>query len=71
MIDRRSWWYVGLMANDTVYYVADTDAKEGTVMWCKDRTQAMKFATRRSVGAFVERVMNGRSDIHLVNEVIL
>ena len=66
MTDKNSWWYVGLFKNDKVYYAADTDT-EGTVMWCTDRKDAVKFMSEKAVQDFVNKVMFGRTDIHLIN----
>lgn len=67
MTDKTSWWYVGLLKNDKVYYVADTDTVEGTVMWCADRKDAVKFLSEQAIGEFVTKVMHGRTDVHLIN----
>jgi len=70
MTDKTLWWFVALLKNDKLYYVADTDSEEGTVMWCPDRSDAVKFVSEKAVGEFVIKVMRGRTDIHLVNAPI-
>lgn len=67
MTDKKSWWYVGLLKNDKVYYVADIDSVEGTVMWCSDREDAVKFLSEQAIGEFVTKAMNARTDVHLVH----
>jgi len=70
MTDETLWWFVALIKNDKLYYVADADTDEGAVMWCPDRDQAVKFVNEKAVGEFVTKVLHGRSDIHLVHSTI-
>lgn len=64
------WWFVALIKNDKLYYVADADSDEGAVMWCPDREQAVKFVSEKAVGEFVTKVLHGRSDVHLVHSAV-
>ena len=70
MTDNTSWWFVALIKNDKLYYVADADSDDSAVMWCPDREQAVKFVSEKAVGDFVTKVLHGRSDIHLVHSAI-
>lgn len=62
-----SYWFIGLLKNDKLYYVADVDIDEGTVSWCDVRSAALKFRTETAVSNYVSKAMNGRTDIHLIH----
>jgi len=62
-----AYWFIGLMKNDKLYYVADTDIAEGTVMWCDVRSAALKFRTETAISNYVKQAMGGRTDVHLIH----
>lgn len=60
-----AYWFIGLLKNDKLYYVADID--EDTVMWCDIRSAALKFRTEAAVSNYVTQAMGGRTDVHLIH----
>ena len=62
-----AYWFIGLLKNDKLYYVADVDIDEGTVTWCDVRSAALKFRTEIAVSNYVTQAMGGRSDVHLIH----
>ncbi len=62
-----SYWFIGLLKNDNLYYVADTNIDEGTVLWCDVRSSALKFRTEAAISNYVKQAMNSRTDVHLIH----
>ncbi len=62
-----AYWFIGLLKNDKLYYVADVDLDEGTVLWCDSRPSALKFRTEAAVSNYVEKALSGRTDVHLIH----
>lgn len=60
-----AYWFIGLLKNEKLYYVADTD--ESTAMWCDVRSSALKFRTESAVSNYVTQAMGGRTDVHLIH----
>ena len=62
-----AFWFIGLLKNDKLYYVADVDNDNGTVLWCDSRSQALKFRTEIAVSNYVDKALHARTDIHLIH----
>ena len=60
-----AYWFIGLLKNDKLYYVADID--DSTVLWCDSRPSALKFRTEAAVSNYVEKALSGRTDVHLIH----
>ncbi len=66
MADSR--WYVTIPKNNTLYYAADVDQEENSVLWCKDADSAIAFPNEATRSQFVERYFKNRTDIKLVSQ---
>lgn len=62
-----AYWFIGLLKNDKLYYVADVDIENTTVLWCDCRPSALKFRTEAAVSNYVEKALGARSDVHLIH----
>ncbi len=59
-------WLVGKQQNSKMFYVADYDDDNNTIMWSAIKEDCIYFKTELAVHDFVHKHLNSRTDIILV-----
>jgi len=59
-------WFVGKQQNGKMFYVADYDDHNNTIMWSAVKEDCLSFQTELAVHNFVHKHLHNRTDIILV-----
>ena len=60
-------WFIGIKQNGKTFYISDFDDDNHAVLWSLKKEDGISFKTDRGVQQFVQKHLNGRTDIFLVH----
>jgi len=60
-------WFVGKSQSGKIFYVADYDNANNTVMWTVNKKDGLSFKTELTVWHFIYKHLHSRTDIILVH----
>jgi len=59
-------WFIGLEKNKKTFYVTDYDDDNNTIMWSGKKSDGISFKTERGLHRFIQKHLNSRTDIFLI-----